>query len=111
MWQVVTAAPTIEIAYEQLLSESDVEAEPLRQNLSELLRLRAFVCCLFFLSACDGTDFAKPKHRSSISFLFRSDRRIFPPSSADTVSALQDIGSARPGEWKDYCTLNGDRFE
>jgi len=37
MWQVVTAAPTIEIAYEQLLSEFDVEAEPLRQNLSELL--------------------------------------------------------------------------
>lgn len=37
MWQVVTAAPTIEIAYEQLLNEFDVEAEPLRQNLSELL--------------------------------------------------------------------------
>ncbi len=37
MWQVVTAAPTIEDAYAQLLSEFDVEAELLRQNFSELL--------------------------------------------------------------------------
>lgn len=37
MWQVVTAAPNIESAYMQLLSEFDVEAELLRQNLSELL--------------------------------------------------------------------------
>jgi hypothetical protein len=37
MWEVVTAAPSIESAYEQLLSEFDVEAEVLRQNLSELL--------------------------------------------------------------------------
>ena len=37
MWQVVTAAPNIEDAYAQLLSEFDVEAELLRQNLSELL--------------------------------------------------------------------------
>jgi coenzyme PQQ synthesis protein D (PqqD) len=37
MWQVVTAAPTIENAFEVLLSEFDVEAEPLREHLSELL--------------------------------------------------------------------------
>jgi hypothetical protein len=37
MWQVVIAAPTIENAFELLLSEFDVEAEPLRENLSELL--------------------------------------------------------------------------
>jgi hypothetical protein len=37
MWQAVTAAPNIEAAYAQLLSEFDVEAELLRQNLSELL--------------------------------------------------------------------------
>jgi Coenzyme PQQ synthesis protein D (PqqD) len=37
MWQVVTAAPSIEDAYAQLLNEFDVEAELLRQNLSELL--------------------------------------------------------------------------
>jgi Coenzyme PQQ synthesis protein D (PqqD) len=37
MWQVVIAAPTIENAFEVLLSEFDVEAELLRENLSELL--------------------------------------------------------------------------
>jgi len=37
MWQVVTAAPSIESAYVELLNEFDVEAELLRQNLSELL--------------------------------------------------------------------------
>ena len=37
MWQLLTAAPNIENAYEELLTEFDVEAELLRQNLSELL--------------------------------------------------------------------------
>jgi hypothetical protein len=37
MWQVVTVAQSIENAYEELLTEFDVEAELLRQNLSELL--------------------------------------------------------------------------
>ena len=37
MWQLLTTAPNIENAYEQLLAEFDVEAELLRQNLSELL--------------------------------------------------------------------------
>jgi Coenzyme PQQ synthesis protein D (PqqD) len=37
MWQVVTAAPSIENAYAELLSEFDVAPELLRQNLSELL--------------------------------------------------------------------------
>ena len=37
MWQVVTASPNIEDAFLQLLSEFDVEAQQLRENLSELL--------------------------------------------------------------------------
>ena len=37
MWQVVTAAPSIEEAYAELLSEFDVEAELLRQHFSDLL--------------------------------------------------------------------------
>lgn len=37
MWQMVTAAPSIEKAYEELVSEFDVEAELLRQHLSDLL--------------------------------------------------------------------------
>jgi hypothetical protein len=37
MWPLVTAAPCIEDAYAQLLSEFDIEAELLRQNFSELL--------------------------------------------------------------------------
>ena len=37
MWEVVIAAPTIENAFEVLLSEFDVEAEPLREDLSGLL--------------------------------------------------------------------------
>ena len=37
MWQLLTTAPSIDNAYEELLAEFDVEAELLRQNLSELL--------------------------------------------------------------------------
>ena len=37
MWQLVTAAPKIEVAYQQLLDEYDVEPELLRENLTELL--------------------------------------------------------------------------
>jgi len=37
MWQVATAASSIENAYAELLTEFDVEAELLRQNLSDLL--------------------------------------------------------------------------
>jgi hypothetical protein len=37
MWQLLTTAPNIDHAYEELLAEFDVEAELLRQNLSELL--------------------------------------------------------------------------
>jgi hypothetical protein len=37
MCQVVTVAPSIEGAYAELLREFDVEAEELRQNLSEFL--------------------------------------------------------------------------
>ena len=37
MWQVVTAARSIDNAYVELLSEFDVEAELLRLHLSELL--------------------------------------------------------------------------
>jgi hypothetical protein len=37
MWQVVTAAPRIHAAYEELLAEFDVEPEELRANFAELL--------------------------------------------------------------------------
>src|SRR5258708_7490917 len=37
MWQLVTAAPKIEVAYQQLLEEYDVEAKLLRANLTDLL--------------------------------------------------------------------------
>lgn len=37
MWQLVTAAPRVEIAYQQLLDEYDVQPEQLRANLTELL--------------------------------------------------------------------------
>ena len=37
MWQLVTAAPKIEMAYQQLLDEYDVQPELLRENLTELL--------------------------------------------------------------------------
>jgi Coenzyme PQQ synthesis protein D (PqqD) len=37
MWQLVTAAPKIEVAYQQLLDEYDVQPELLRENLTDLL--------------------------------------------------------------------------
>jgi len=37
MWQVATSVPNIELAYQQLLNEYDVDAATLRQNLAELL--------------------------------------------------------------------------
>jgi len=37
MWQIVTAAPSVDAAYLQLLDEYDVEAELLRSNLTDLL--------------------------------------------------------------------------
>jgi Coenzyme PQQ synthesis protein D (PqqD) len=37
MWQLVTAAPNIETAYHQLLGEYEVQPEPLRNDLIELL--------------------------------------------------------------------------
>ena len=37
MWQLVTAAPSVEAAYNQLIEEFDVEPETLRSNLSDLL--------------------------------------------------------------------------
>jgi hypothetical protein len=37
MWQLSTSESSIESAYQQLLSEYDVDAETLRQNLGELL--------------------------------------------------------------------------
>jgi hypothetical protein len=37
MWQLVTAAPAIDAAFEQLLEEYDVAPEMLRANLAELL--------------------------------------------------------------------------
>jgi hypothetical protein len=37
MWKAVTSAPSVQSAYEALLREYDVEAEQLRQDLSDLL--------------------------------------------------------------------------
>ena len=37
MWQLVTAAPKLEVAYQQLLDEYDVEPELLRENLTDLV--------------------------------------------------------------------------
>ena len=37
MWQLVTAASTIDSAYAQLLEEYDVDPETLRSNLADLL--------------------------------------------------------------------------
>lgn len=37
MWQLVTAAPKIELAYQQLLEEYDVEPGLLRESLTDLL--------------------------------------------------------------------------
>ena len=37
MWQLVTASPSIDAAYQELLAEFDVEPELLRSNLTELL--------------------------------------------------------------------------
>ena len=37
MWQLVTASPSIDAAYQELLAEFDVEAEMLHSNLAELL--------------------------------------------------------------------------
>jgi len=37
MWQLVTAAPSVDAAYAQLLEEFEVEPDLLRANLTELL--------------------------------------------------------------------------
>jgi hypothetical protein len=37
MWQLVTAAPSVDVAYRQLLDEYDVQDEQLRQDLVGLL--------------------------------------------------------------------------
>lgn len=37
MWQLVTACPSIDAAYQELLAEFDVEPELLRTNLTDLL--------------------------------------------------------------------------
>jgi coenzyme PQQ synthesis protein D (PqqD) len=37
MWQLVTTSPDIDAAYQELLTEYDVQPETLRENLAELL--------------------------------------------------------------------------
>ena len=37
MWQLVTDSPSIDVAYQELLAEFDVEPELLRANLTDLL--------------------------------------------------------------------------
>lgn len=55
MWQVVTASPSIDAAYQQLLEEFDVDAQLLRVNLSDLLDRLAENGLLSFHSADVGT--------------------------------------------------------
>src|ERR1700722_9482211 len=38
IWQLITAAPTIDAAYFQLIEEFDVDPETLRSNLRDLLK-------------------------------------------------------------------------
>jgi hypothetical protein len=56
IWQVATGAPSIEVAYAELLGEFDVEAELLRQNLSELLGKLADIGLLRVHFADVGTN-------------------------------------------------------
>jgi len=37
MWQIVTAAPNVDAAYQELLAEFDVPPDQLRTNLTDLL--------------------------------------------------------------------------
>jgi hypothetical protein len=37
MWQLLTAEPSVEFAYQKLLEEYDVDSATLRENLAELL--------------------------------------------------------------------------
>ena len=37
MWELITTSPSLEVAYQALLSEYDVEPATLRQNLQDLL--------------------------------------------------------------------------
>lgn len=55
MWQVVTGSPSIDVAYQQLLEEFDVDAQLLRMNLSDLLDRLAENGLLAFHSADVGT--------------------------------------------------------
>lgn len=55
MWQLVTASPSIDEAYQELLAEFDVEPELLRVNLTELLSRLIDSGLLQVLSADVGT--------------------------------------------------------
>jgi hypothetical protein len=55
MWQLVTASPSIDTAYQELLAEFDVEPELLRSNLTELLGQLVESGLLQFLPADVGT--------------------------------------------------------
>lgn len=58
MWQLVTAAPTIAAAYNQLLEEYDVDEQLLRANLSDLLERLVENGLLSLCSADVGTPSA-----------------------------------------------------
>jgi hypothetical protein len=55
MWQLVTATPNIDAAYQELLSEFDVEPELLRSNLTDLLSRLVDNGLLLVLPADVGT--------------------------------------------------------
>lgn len=58
MWQLVTAAPSIAAAYNQLLEEYDVDEQLLRANLSDLLERLVENGLLCLRSANVGTPSA-----------------------------------------------------
>ena len=56
MWQLVTSAPSIDTAYQQLLDEYEVQPEPLRKDLLELLSRLVENGLLQVISSHVGTD-------------------------------------------------------
>jgi hypothetical protein len=55
MWQLITASPSIEAAYQELQNEYDVEADLLRIHLTELLGRLVENGLLHILAADVGT--------------------------------------------------------
>lgn len=88
IWQAVAAAPYIEAAYEQLLSQFDVEAQHFRQNFSELLERLVNDGLLRVRCTNAGMD---PANLA----LERPARRFFLRASAGVARHLSQLAVAR----------------